>query len=282
MAAFYPPLLFSRLKDPEEFVYHYTCADTAAQLILSNRTIKFGTYERTNDPKESKQWTFVIGNPPAGAGYIDIHAVSEEVSVAIKRCAHVLCCSVDLPTPECAQGVDIQHRGYARPRMWDQYGRKHKGVCLIFRRARLTELLLAHTGRKGVLAGLVTYQNRGFAPRLDTTEPYLIDYQLLQRVGPDRYALEHIRRHHAALFFEKAVDWRDELEYRWVVANPNSAPIFLNFENALAGIAFGEDCPEEALRACVRAAMQSGTDFEQLKWKNSAPWLSMRMDWATL
>jgi hypothetical protein len=282
MAAYYPPLLFSQLKDHEEFVYHYTCADTAAKLILPNRTIKFGTYEGTNDPKEFKQWKFVIGSLPAGAGYIDIDAISEEVSAAIKRCAHVLCCGVDLPTPDSAQGADIQHRGYARPRMWDQYGRKHKGVCLIFRRTRLTELLLAHAGRKGVLAGLVNYQNRGFAPRLDNSEPYLIDYQFLQRVGSSRYALEHIRCHHAALFFEKAVDWRDEREYRWVVANPNSAPIFLHFDNALAGIAFGEDCPEDTLRACVRAARRPGTDFEQLSWKNSAPWVSMRMDWDTL
>jgi len=132
------------------------------------------------------------------------------------------------------------------------------------------------------MTGRVVYQDRGFAPRLDHTEPYLVDYALLTQIGNEFYALEHIRRHHRALFFEKALDWRDENEFRWVVADGGAASICLEFEDALVGIAFGETCPEDSIRACVRLARRVGIDFEQLKWKNSAPWLSLRTDWALM
>ena len=45
----------------EELVYHYTTAETARDHILRNKTLKLGTYAKTNDPKETKTWQFNLG-----------------------------------------------------------------------------------------------------------------------------------------------------------------------------------------------------------------------------
>ena len=278
---FFPALIFSTLKDQTEFVYHYTRAEAAINWILPSRRLKLGAYAKTNDPKEVKQWTFGLGNVPLQADHVSIDEISARVSSAIKQQAHVFCAGVDTGLVEGA-GYEIHCRGFARPRMWDQYGDKHKGVCLIFRRARLDKLFIDQHSDMTVHGGRVKYHDRSPFLDLRVDHPYLIDYPRLLRVGVQQYAIEHLHRHLGHFFFEKATDWRDEHEHRWLVVSSASDDIYLSYEDALAGVVFGEDCPADHVRQCVRLARRPGTDFEQLKWKNSAPMLSVRDDWPNL
>jgi len=112
----------------------------------------------------------------------------------------------------------------------------------------------------------------------------MIHYPRFQAVGLDQYARDHIVTHFDHLFFEKAVDWRDEREHRWLVCNESPDDVYLEFRSALSGVIFGQDCPPDKVRAAVRLARAGGggVQFEQLKWRNSAPWLSFRLDWASL
>ena len=101
----------------------------------------------------------------------------------------------------------------------------------------------------------------------------------LRAVGLDQYARDHIVTHWKHLFFEKAVDWRDEHEFRWLVANDSDEQIFVHYGSSLSAIVFGQDCPESRLQEAVHLAKAHGASFEQLQWKNAAPWLSFRTDW---
>lgn len=44
--------------DTDQYVYHYTRRETAFQHILPSRTIRLGPLSQTNDPRETKSWTF--------------------------------------------------------------------------------------------------------------------------------------------------------------------------------------------------------------------------------
>ena len=57
----------------DQYIYHYT---PFAKVILQNRTLKFGMYIKTNDPKESKDWQFDLGtNENADVGRYDMQAL---------------------------------------------------------------------------------------------------------------------------------------------------------------------------------------------------------------
>ncbi|MDO8777999.1 MAG: DUF2971 domain-containing protein [Burkholderiaceae bacterium] len=271
--------MFTTVSDRSAYVYHYTSAEKAIELILPEKQLLLGSYGRTNDPKETKQWTFALSGLGQNDPYVSIDEMSRQVSTAIKTRAHILCASIDSPDVKFEIGLDIHSRGFARPRMWDQYGAKHKGVCLVFLREHLNKLIEEKFPQDFRVSRQVTYRNKSFVNNLVPSDPYVINMQHLLTVGIDQYARDHIFTHWEHLFFEKAVDWRDEHEYRWLVANNSDEMIFLNYENSLSAIVFGQDCSEVHIKEAVRLARGSGTMFEQLKWKNSAPWLSFRMDW---
>lgn len=271
--------MFTQVPDRFAFVYHYTSAEKAIDLILPKKRLLLGSYGRTNDPKETKQWTFALGGLGPKDPYVSIDDVSNQVSSAIKSRAHILCASLDSPEVESEIGLEIHSRGFARPRMWDQYGAKHTGVCLVFLREHLNKLVEEQFPQGLRVASRVAYRNRSFINNLGPSDPYVVNMQHLHTVGIDRYARDHTVTHGKHLFFEKSADWRDEHEYRWLVANDSDEPIYLDYEKALSAIVFGQDCSEENIRTAVRLARGSDTMYEQLRWKNSAPWLSFRMDW---
>lgn len=270
--------MFTHLLDRSVFVYHYTSAKTAAELILPHRRLRLGSYAQTNDPKETKEWVFAIGGLGPQDDYVSVEDVSAQVSRAIKSRAHVLCASLDVRSID-SLAPEVHSRGFARPRMWDQYGHRHTGVCLVFHREHLSKLIEEQFPDALVLGKAITYKNRPFANSLSADDPYLINYPHLLKVGLEQYARDHIVTHGDHIFFEKAEDWRDEHEFRWLVATYSPRETFLLFDRALVGIVFGQDCEEGQVRTCVRLARAGGTQFEQIKWRNSAPWLSFRLDW---
>lgn len=110
----------------ENLVYHYTTAETANDHILRNKTLKLGTYAKTNDPKETKAWQFSLGtNENRDLGAYRFKETGEHFSAALKEHAKLCCFSMDTAPLTGDHVKDILHRGYAKPRMWAQYGRMH-------------------------------------------------------------------------------------------------------------------------------------------------------------
>jgi hypothetical protein len=267
--------------DRDAFVYHYTTARKAIDLILPRRRLLLGNYGKTNDPKETKDWTFVLAGLSPNEDYFSIEEHSRAVSQAIKKRSHIFCASADGPA-EHAIAPEAHSRGFGRPRMWDQYGDKHKGVCLVFFKEHLDRLIRSQHPNAWHRRGKVAYLNRPLAPDLRVWEPYTINMPLLRQLGVHDYAEQHIYRHAAHLFFEKARDWRDEQEFRWLAVTGTSDDVFVEFDCSLTAVVFGEHCSEEHVRSIVRLAKGGGVQFEQLKWRNAAPWFSFRLDWSEL
>lgn len=170
----------------------------------------------------------------------------------------VLCLTQDAPFKH-----DVERLfsfGYARPRMWEQYGDDHRGVCLCFQRDEL-------------LATLEREANGDYPAPAVPPGAYRHGAVVYRRTGPDQEALtaplasitadpwrgasgddayDFLVKHRDTLWgellFAKLDDWEGEREYRWVMLrrdDPN--PVFVPYRTALKSIIVGEEFPDWAV-----------------------------------
>jgi Protein of unknown function (DUF2971) len=212
----------------DQLVYHYTESSIAIQYILKDSSLRFGTYTKTNDPKESKTWQFGLGtNNRADLGEFDTDALSAWLSAAIKGSARLACFSMDTGPLSGNHIEEIFKRGFCKARMWAQYADRHTGVCLVFDRQKLNESVEKRFGvSHQIFRGPVNYVDRGVIQRLED-HAYTIDVDHLQLVGSQNYARDHLLTYYQRFFFEKLRDWRDESEYRWIVVGANPVTCML-------------------------------------------------------
>lgn len=274
--------------DPNRFVYHYTSLDTAKK-IIKNFSLRMGEFMGTNDPKESKEWHFDLlsdaGNDFRG---VDAGKLSSDLSDTIKRHSRVLCFCRDSAGLTGNHLDDISHRGYFKARMWAQYGSSHKdsnnynhrgdhsGVCFVFNRVKLIECVKEDCGGDVLLhSGDVTYRNRHVVARREEKD-YFIDFDVLKKVGFDRYWKFHASRYRQRLFFEKSLDWRDESEFRALALLAKPREVFINIQNCLCGLFLGEKCNLVEAKELIDDLMNRGVHVMGLSWKNCTPWYDFR------
>lgn len=269
--------MFQHLREHNKYLYHYTNTHTAINYILKNKTLMFNSLRGTNDPKESKNWRFdfhVLGE--ISPSHDELIELWQKISDKIKTKCKVLCFTKDMPNLGEEFLNDIYLRGFAKPRMWAQYGDNHKGVCLIFDRQRIETLLKEQYSSVAELyASDIKYKNTFLKGDL-LNSPYTLNYPLLKEIGITEYVRQHIDEYNNELIFEKSLDWRDENEFRYLMYIDSTENQFLKFGNALRGIVFGTDTTEEDQRSVFQATYKDGIQFEQISYSNSTPWLSYK------
>jgi hypothetical protein len=265
--------VINNVTDPDKYLYHYTGADAAIKFILRDRTLRFSPYSDTNDPKERKGWLFDFGtNQNRDLGPYDQAEQSGWLSTAFKSKTLLACFTQDEKGLTGDHVRDIALRGFCKPRMWAQYGDKHKGVCLVFLRERLQQLIDEQLTSSHLTAmGPVSYIDRSVMNDLDEQQ-FTINVDVLEDVGRDTYFQRHLRTHFQRLFFEKMTDWRGENEWRWIVFSEAAEPLFLDFKNALVGVIFGDESTKEHREQIRQLNRGLGVDHRRLGWKNCSPW----------
>lgn len=268
--------MIENVTSSEKYLYHYTTATTALDHILREHALRFGSYTRTNDPKEGKAWQFDIGTN----GNIDLatynsSALSDWLSSALKDRAKLACFSTDTNGLSGDHMLDIFMRGFSKPRMWAQYAENHAGVCLVFDWAKLTEVIETKLpDRAKLLYGKVRYANRSVIPKpFDPyNQQYMINIDALEQLGEKAYAEAHLATHYQRLFLEKMEDWRDESEWRYIIFNDSKDDLYIDYEDALVGVMFGERTRKENIDHIMNATESWGLRYMGLKWKNCSPW----------
>lgn len=201
--------------------------------------------------------------------------MSDWLSATLKTSTRVACFCMDSPPLTGDHLREIFNRGFCKPRMWAQYGASHTGVCLIFRKDRLVEAAQKRFGQSvPLLFGPVRYINRSIVPKLFSPDEqqYMINLDVLEKIGREQYLLRHIGTHYQRLFFEKMTDWENEREWRIVAIVSDDKDILLPFRDALAGVMFGESADVETMRGLMEEAKAYSPWFMALKWKNCSPW----------
>ncbi len=253
-------------KDIDQYFYHYTKSNTAIEFILNTGTLKFSSYKKTNDPKEVKNWLFSAGTNERK----DLTGYTSEtlnfMNYYLKDRTNVLCFSRD----QALTGdhiIDMPKRGFCKPRMWAQYADNHAGICLIFNTKLISDLIFSNLKNYLILANNVHYADRLFP---HDEQAFIVNVDYLEKVGEEKYAFSHGRTHAEQLYFEKALDWVNETEYRWVVFDTEGELKF-EYKKSLSGIVFGESCSPEDVQEIVELTSHLHLEYQQLRWKNSTP-----------
>jgi len=268
--------MIHNVKDSDQYIYHYTSAETAEKFILANGTLRFGSFRFTNDPRESKDWEFSLSSSQHDLGDYDCESVSRDVSAALKDQAYLACFVRDKEnlTGDCIR--DSPKRGCSRPRMWAQYGGNHKGVCIVFDKSRFIDTSIANQPLANVFCGSVSYKDRTFAPRLGL-HGFNVEIDRLEALGLETYAFEFLTRYRDKLFFEKLTDWRDEREWRCITLASHASPIFVPIQEAVVGIVHGVDMPATVSDQIMARAHKLNPDIQHIgiRWINGAPWYDL-------
>jgi hypothetical protein len=265
-----------------DLLYHYTTRGRAFEQILPTARLRFSPYRAMRDPLENKAW-----RPPPAAywgsaaqgqpgdpghpetNYWQFNAWAAEIWAQ----AHLLAFTID--ADDYSIENEVFGRGWARARMWEQYGEGHAGVCLVFDRDRLIanvaeSLDQLHLARP--YHGRVEYTESGKEPLRLTGD------MLKEEVSQERVAA-FIEDKHDSLFFLKALDWRSEYEYRFVVtAPPGGEGVFVEFGDALVGVVAGEKFPDWQVAGALELANRHESKALQLHWDNRPYLIQLQQD----
>ena len=84
--------------------------------------------------------------------------------------------------------------------------------------------------------------------------------------------LSHLDFHWKDLFFEKAEDWRDEQEYRWVFFDEANRNLSFEIWDSLMGIILGSEFDQDQWEWPLFDYKKShGLEYEKLNWRNGVP-----------
>jgi hypothetical protein len=261
------------LERADKFVYHYTKAEPLADRILPNGNIRFSRFTTTNDPRECKDWGL---NFHTSGNFDDLthrqwELLQIEASNLLKNCCRLFCTTAD-DASAVGMGIDkIYGRGFCRARMWNQYAMKQTGACLIFDRASL-DAQLRNMVPSGVQVhyGPVIYKNRSQVP-LVMGDAFTLNYDAVRAVGLMRAVQLHLARYHRELFFEKATDWADEREVRWLLHLVDDHDLDVPIADSVVGIVITPDFPAEHRHELEKYADAHPIDIGELRWKNGTP-----------
>lgn len=249
--------ILNPFSDTSQYVYHYTTVDSLIKYILPQKRLRFSRLDSTNDPEE-KRWHIVSGvndTDMNDAEYIEFFKSAAYVSTLIALNARVLCFSQDgkvtdierLSRPYC-------DKGFARPRMWAQYGQNHTGVCLVFNRQKVINSFNTTFSTETHFSNSISYapfieliSENPEAQRLDASDASKTIEQIVS---------EKVDKYHDMYFFSKHGDWKEEHEFRLMVKPKENRDVFLDIDGLLECIILGarfDSClkqPIEILSNC--------------------------------
>jgi len=223
------------------FVYHYTRAATAIEFILHEMSLRLSLLRDTNDPGDRGLGAPVVGDRADDMLFFELQTLMDRRMLA--------CFSQDGPNAVYHANLPLGPQGYARDRMWAQYGDNHRGICLVFDREALKASFEERLSSRGiVLADKVSYSEQvGFEPaRHDEAE-----YERMGRTAWLRLACERIAKESS---FVKRRDWESEQEYRllFIPCSPSDrqAQETIRIRGPLVAICVGHRFPD-AFLPCI-------------------------------
>lgn len=248
-------------------VFHYTRKSTALEKILFEDCFKFSSFANANDPYEYKDK--MIGD--GGWGWEEVRdeadKTCEVLDKLLKDVSYISCCANTFE-----QG-SLKIHGFLRSRMWSQYGESHKGVCLVFSKEKLINLI--REKYKDVMYSFyqadVDYKeylnaNSGY----DSIE---INSDSFEGKTPSDIAIDHIEKYQRELLFSKQRDYIDEHEHRIVALRKEPGigsivPLGCEVSKCLIGVILGDRFPEVYMPAIDKLSKDMGFEYRNLHWES--------------
>jgi hypothetical protein len=220
------------MKIPEEFskddtIYHYCSMQTAVEYILANKKIRLSPRLNSIDPLESKKpFISYCGTNTEDDLNCQAFAIGQRASERFADVKQACFCmnNSDLYKSSFYPQLPLEYYGFLKPRMWDQYADRYKGVCLAFSK---NELLKNQSQYK---AQAIKYVNYNEIP----LHHHSIDLDDIINLGKDEY-WEKFSRLTEVKMFHKHLDYKDENELRIISFSKDSFD-YIDISNSLIGI----------------------------------------------
>lgn len=247
-----------------EVLFHYTTLARAVEDILPTMRMKLSPFAEMRDPRESKEWGVSASgwgdNPdPEGRRYWELSRHVNE----LKRTCRLLALTRD--DPDATTGD--YGRGFARPRLWEQYGGAHTGVCLCFDRdALIGSMDAAFSGELFFRHDAVEYRDERLDRELDFDAAVLAEGVDLPSV-----VAQHLEKHWQSLFFTKLTDWASEHEYRFLVRRADFDPMYIGISDSLRSICVGPDTSGSYFPSLAALCEPHSISMRKLVWWNNVP-----------
>lgn len=257
-------------------LFHYTTLAAALEHIVPTRKLRLSPFSSMRDPRESRTWAIT------GTGYqameVNPDSLREDTFRWVdfngalherKNFINVLSLTRDDPAERKTSSAPFG-RGFAHPRLWEQYADNHHGVCLCFDLASLIDELavsLAEVGR--VDHGPVVYEDAVIA-----AEALTVTMNELRERGVEAAVSNHVRAHIAELFFTKLKDWETEMEYRFVVETDDTEPILASVRRSLRAVILGEAVSPFYQPAFTVLCDPTNTAVLRMNWNHAKPHLA--------
>jgi hypothetical protein len=258
---------------PEGLLAHYTKASTAFEDILPGK-LRLSPYRLMRDPAENKDLLQRRASrrfrPPMPRPTPEVHAhIYADIQAARDR-MRVFSLTRDTedrgeyPSFDCC---------WSRPRMWEQYGDDHRGVCLLFDRARLERVIREQwPDQRTRQFGNVEYRRDGSAKVFQVT--VLAPRILSDEEDPVRAVPDFIEVNRDAYFFLKSDDFATEYEYRVVLTgtiDDRDEYAYVDYGDSLVGVVLGERVPEWQEPGAVEACSRMNVKLGRMEWVNGLP-----------
>jgi hypothetical protein len=262
---------FSRFVMPAGLLAHYTRAEIALNNILPSGTLRMSPYRYMNDPVQNKDLGFMgfdfqrhgIDRPEHRMRVLQERVESTRDDVRLVSFTR------DVTT---YTGADIVFGScFVRPRMWDHYGERHAGICLVFNRDRFERRVHELFRDRTYFCEEVRYTPAGWAGSRARSFAHL---DLVDDDPRNVAVTAHIARFHEDFFFLKTDDWSSEHEYRVVVLERGEEFSYLPYGDALNAVVLGERFPLELHDHAQTAADTAGVQLLELGWADGRPFVS--------
>ena len=192
-------------------IYHFTKIQTAYEFILHTNKLRLSDRKTSNDPIENITYRPFI---KSSYGYDDSKIANDETAAKANRFilskiknSKQLCFCKNNDDPELQRFMVLptEYYGFLKPRMWDQYGDKYNGICLVFDKRKLKE------NNPEVYSSDIEYINYEEFYRNNTS----IDLNSLYYKGLDKYCEDFFEKIKKDSFL-KHKDYSGENEYRYI------------------------------------------------------------------
>ncbi len=245
--------LFDKEYKDNQYLYHYTDILKAIK-ILNTDSLKFSKLCKTNDTIEAKPKIKLDENVEC-----DNKRKSKIMDYFFKTNTsyiQLLCFTDDQPrrneshVNEVKMYSDFSGRGFSLPRMWAQYAEKNTGVCLMFNRFKLNQIINELLEDYILERGSVTYINQFQEYPLEskTINYILSDAELhnsdIETTVRNQKFFERHKDFIKYNYLYKLDDWAGEREFRYIAYGDND--FFVNgISEALSGVIIGEKIEPE-------------------------------------
>lgn len=258
----------------DKYVYHFTTKETALEHILPKKQIRLSSFQKTNDPKESKDWHFSLSHdieaPQTEELTNYLREIMQKGAIQIKEKCKVLCVSRDIYINEEQHDLNYS-RGYAKPRMWAQYGGNYTGVCLVFEKTDLDKEIFNISKKNSMeyFSGNVNYSHTNFPlDALHLNISTFTDGKAINRQALFETIEKKVATHSDFYFFHKHEDWSTECEARWILRGVDADPQLIDITSSLKAVILGSDFNLAYLPLVMSAAQELEIPVLILGWMN--------------